>query len=213
MHTQANSAGIAEHYDCYWQARVAEGRVGETAIHRAVERLVRARVLVGGSILDCGVGPGHYFRALSRDYRMFGVEVSAAAVARGEFEREQIRVADLNEGVPDFGIRFDCVIASMIIHHLSDPHAFLSSVARSLKPGGVIVISHPNLGYFRHVASRWFTGQAGGLSPAHRVFLRDRDMRRLLRETGLSVRAVTSPKRKPFPSVLSRDLIYLCNMT
>jgi SAM-dependent methyltransferase len=213
MHTQANSAGIAEHYDCYWQARVAEGRVGETAIHRAVERWVRASVPVGGSILDCGVGPGHYFRALSRDYRMSGVEVSAAALARVELDHAQIRIADLNEGVPDFGITFDCIIASMIIHHLNDPHPFLSSVARSLKPGGVLVISHPNLGYFGHVASRWITGQAGGLSRAHRVFLRDQDMRRLLQENGLSVRAVTSPKRKPFPSILSRDLIYLCNKT
>lgn len=199
----------AQYYDSYWQARVDAGRTGETAIHRRIERIVRRRVPLQSSILDCGVGPGHYFRALGNDYRMAGVEVSPLALARLTFDTSCIKVADLNLGIPDFGKTFDCIIASMILHHLREPERLIESACVRLRKGGHFLVAHPNLDYCRGRLSL-LTGKPRYISPEHRSFRQNGEMQRMLRNAGFSIAAVTSPKRKPLPSIFSRDLIYVC---
>lgn len=38
---------------------------------------------------------------------------------------------------------FDCIVASEIIEHTVDPHAFVEALKRVLKPGGTLIISTP----------------------------------------------------------------------
>lgn len=52
---------------------------------------------------------------------------------------------NLNDRIPFPQDRFDVVIASQIIEHLSSTDTFLKEMYRVLKPGGYAVISTPNL--------------------------------------------------------------------
>ena len=65
------------------------------------------------------------------------MELSAEAIAMYDFSMDDIRLADLNQGIPDFGIEFDIIMASMVLHWLSEPHKFLRQAKDMLSPAGI----------------------------------------------------------------------------
>lgn len=59
------------------------------------------------------------------------------------------QVCDLNRNFPKFNtVEFDIVFAGEVIEHLYNDKKFLKQVYKSLKPGGVFVITTPNLFFF-----------------------------------------------------------------
>lgn len=60
-------------------------------------------------------------------------------------EGVQFVQADVNEGLPDFGVKFDVIFAGELIEHLYDDSAFVRNCYRALKSGGIIIITTPNL--------------------------------------------------------------------
>jgi len=53
---------------------------------------------------------------------------------------------DCNRGFPDFdGVTFDVVFAGEVIEHIFDDEQFLKNIHMHLKPGGVLVLTTPNL--------------------------------------------------------------------
>lgn len=52
---------------------------------------------------------------------------------------------DVTAGLPFDGATFECVIAGEIIEHVPNPDDLLREVRRVLKPGGLFVLSTPNV--------------------------------------------------------------------
>lgn len=113
-----------------------------------------ARPLEGRSALDIGCGAGLVCEPLARlGAQVTGVDASAenigVASAHAEGAGLDIRymageLADLDLGT------FDLVTSFEVIEHVADKQAFLMSVAESLAPDGLLVLSTPN----RTTASR-----------------------------------------------------------
>ncbi|MFM5962085.1 MAG: class I SAM-dependent methyltransferase, partial [Dolichospermum sp.] len=59
-------------------------------------------------------------------------------------------VFDLN-----FQSKFDVVLFDEVIEHLAHPDEFLKTIAHMLKPGGHIVLTTPNGGYFKNTLPRF----------------------------------------------------------
>jgi SAM-dependent methyltransferase len=51
--------------------------------------------------------------------------------------------------LPFEGNRFDCIFATEVMEHLSDPHIFVKEVGRVLKQGGTVILSVPFM-FHRH---------------------------------------------------------------
>ncbi|MBE3040729.1 MAG: class I SAM-dependent methyltransferase, partial [Chloroflexi bacterium] len=94
----------------------------------------------GAKVLDCGVGSGHVFRLCSQRHQTYGVEISSEAIATYAGGTEKIKQADLNDGIPDFGFKFDVIIVSMVLHWLTDPLKFLRQAKGMLSPGGSMLV-------------------------------------------------------------------------
>jgi SAM-dependent methyltransferase len=115
-------------------------------LHDFLVREVLSRYAPGARVVDLGAGSG----ALARRLADMGAEVTAcdrAPVRAGP----GVRFVPLDLDRPAFsevvGRRvWDVVAAVEVIEHLEAPLAFLRQVAALLAPGGVAVLTTPNLG-------------------------------------------------------------------
>ena len=112
----------------------------------ALERLVRAVDLVPDSlVLDAGCGPGLVSEALLKGgLRVVGVDLSAEMIERagrrcaayGEKARFS-RTSVFDDAVTG---PFDAAISRYVLHHVTDPLAFVRRQVDLLRPGGVLVL-------------------------------------------------------------------------
>ena len=109
--------------------------------HRIALRL--AAVEAPGRALDLGAGQG----ALSQALKLRGFEVTAADINTDQFRADGVVCSrlDLNAPLPFPDGGFDLVLAIEILEHLESPRAFLREIFRVLKPGGLAVLSTPNI--------------------------------------------------------------------
>jgi SAM-dependent methyltransferase len=120
------------------------------ALHDRVIELLAAEPR--GRAADLGAGDG----TLTARLRASGFQVRAVDAVTDDFGPRDIEIiqADLNEGIPLHDETMDVVVSTEVIEHLENPWFFVRELYRVLRPGGVAVVSTPNLeniyvrGYF-----------------------------------------------------------------
>jgi SAM-dependent methyltransferase len=211
MTTNVRRFGIDDP-DRYWQGRVAEGRAGEKRVHRCIAEAIRRLLPQGGRVLDCGVGDGHVFRLCREHYDTYGVEFSREAISRYEFPTDHIAEADLNRGIPEFGVKFDAIVLSMVLHWLDDPEGFLTAAARSLTPRGRLVVVIPNITNYRYRLAFLF-GRFPNISLSHKNVMTPSECEVMFRAAGYTIERLaatkTGLKARLCPRVFGADLLYL----
>lgn len=125
--------------------------ISDNPIH---QRLLKAYIVAipwaKGDLLEVGCGEGR------------GVEVLASHVSsyRGLDKIEEV-IKNLQSKYPDHQFEqsvippfssvpsdtYDVVVSFQVIEHIKDDHLFLKEIHRVLKPGGVAVISTPNINF------------------------------------------------------------------
>jgi ubiquinone/menaquinone biosynthesis C-methylase UbiE len=117
----------------------------------AEEPLVAAAIggLGAGRALDAACGTGRHAASLvSLGHETLGVDRSQAmlAVARGKVPEARFELGELT-GLPTEDESFDVAVCALALTHLADPAPAIAELARSVRPGGRVVISdaHPVL--------------------------------------------------------------------
>ena len=97
-----------------------------------------------GPALDLGAGQGRISRALAER----GFDVTAADVNEDQFRAREVPFfkLDLNRPLPFPAQSYDLVMAVEILEHLEAPRSFAREIYRVLKPGGLAVVTTPNIG-------------------------------------------------------------------
>lgn len=98
-------------------------------------------------LLDIGAGSGgliqwrDWLSPMRPDLQFYGVDLS-----RGEFAGRYAdwRVANLDEGLPQFQHPFDGFLASHLIEHLASPAALFSAMRRQARPGARVYLEWPH---------------------------------------------------------------------
>jgi len=101
--------------------------------------------LEGMLVLDVGCGTGAIaLHAQDRGARVIGSDISHAQLSQAKRKGlDCMAVGDaLNLPFPD--ALFDIVLSSEVIEHTVDPHQAFAEMARTLKPGGRLVLTCPN---------------------------------------------------------------------
>ena len=159
---------LAEREDVYWGVR--------EALRPLLASGRRPRVL------EIGSGMGYMSFALHKaGCDIVGIDHSAEAVAKATATFGPLfRVAPA-ESLAASGLGgFDAIVSTEVIEHLPDPHGFVRDAASMLTPGGVLVLTTPNMDlYPRDLA--WHTDPA----PVHLWWFSKTSLRRIAWDCGL----------------------------
>jgi 2-polyprenyl-3-methyl-5-hydroxy-6-metoxy-1,4-benzoquinol methylase len=125
-------------------------RYQETEIDAVRFRAIIDWVPAQSTVIEVGAGDGRVGEALIRDKgcRYRGFDISAGCV---EYARSLGRSVELLDAVeqPIPGPEpVDVVIGGEIIEHIVDTSAFLRKLHAVLKPGGLLILTTPNLASF-----------------------------------------------------------------
>ncbi|MEF7616691.1 methyltransferase domain-containing protein [Aquincola sp. MAHUQ-54] len=151
--------------------------------------------LPGGarSVLSIGCGDGEAEAAwVARGVRVTALPLDAVVGAGASARGVEVLYGPLEEGLARLaGRRFDCVVASDLLHLVPQPQAVLAQCVALLAPGGTLLLEGPHFGTLRLWARRLLgRGEARLLrsyqeSGVHTVG--PRVLRRLLRREALQV--------------------------
>lgn len=146
-------------------------------------RLV-ARHVGAGSLLDVGCATGDFLSEMARypGWSVMGVEPSPDAARYAASSGLTVVRGVLNDGT--FASRsFDAVTMWDVLEHVYDPRAVIAEAARILRPGGVLVVNHPNTASLdRRLFGRLWVGYE---LPRHLYLYPSDQLTRLMAEYGL----------------------------
>jgi 2-polyprenyl-3-methyl-5-hydroxy-6-metoxy-1,4-benzoquinol methylase len=141
--------------------------------HQRVFELVQQYLLEpqGRKVCDLPCGAG----AFSARLATLGCNVTAVDLEAAEpfyFDRAQRVLADGNLKLPFADGEFDAMVSIEGIEHLENPSFFVRECARVVKPGGLVILSTPNVDSYRSRRSAHFHGYHKyfrPLSPTHKT--------------------------------------------
>ncbi|MFP3089019.1 class I SAM-dependent methyltransferase [Treponema sp. TIM-1] len=139
-------------------------------------------------VLDVGCATGSLLTLLrGRGWQVRGVEISTPQAEYARAKRGlDVRVLPLEKNnFPEN--EFTLVLASHLIEHLNDPAAFVGEVYRILSPGGLFLVTTPNIAGFQ---ARFFKGRWRSAIFDHLYLFSVKTLSQLLLQTGFGVERV-----------------------
>ncbi|THJ19761.1 MAG: class I SAM-dependent methyltransferase [Nitrospira sp. CG24D] len=140
-----------EQYDLEWNGwKAAAGAFEGVRRYGQISRRVAA--LAPDRMLDVGCGDGRLAREIKHVLPrvvVHGCDLSVAALNRAEGLDRRYAV-DLNvDRLPEPDGSLDLVVASEVIEHVIDPGRAVAEFHRVLRPGGHVLITVPNVAFWR----------------------------------------------------------------
>jgi SAM-dependent methyltransferase len=184
-----------------------ESKFNSSAMERLLDfsRLLRARRVSrylkdGDRVLDIGCGNGRFLKFLLRygHYELFGTELEGPSARRAATIREiHLDVGDLREELYPRE-SFSAITMFHVFEHLREPRRVLEIATRLLKPGGVMVLSFPNVDGFQSLVFKgnWFHLDP----PRHLFFFRPPDLVERMKDYGFTLvrKSFFSPEQNPY---------------
>lgn len=163
------------------------------------------------TLLDVGGGAGNFARAFmaERGGQATLLEFNPGAAETARERGLEVLTGDFCSTVATQ--RFDCVAMLDVLEHLADPLDALVHARQFLQPGGVLLLSLPNVGHWSVVwdllEGKFDYQPVGILCNTHLRFFTRHGLQTLLGEAGFRVERwenMPSPPPEPFASFLGK---------
>jgi len=145
-------------------------------------------------VLDVGCGGGDLGKLLKEHgvREVHGVEAVEEARDLAAQHLDSALLGDIERmDLPFDEGYFDCITFADVLEHLHDPVMALRKAKRVLAPGGVVIMSIPNVRFYEVVAmlagGRWTYADAGILDRTHLRFFTAAEMNNLVEAAGLEL--------------------------
>ncbi len=174
--------------------------------HARIPELVR-RLSPPGRVLDVGCDEGYAARPLvTYGFQVCGIDNNPAALEKAARYFQKTILADLENDLPTPDGPFEVIIFADILEHLTDPAAVFQHFTALLAPGGLVVVSLPNVAHWyvrlSLLRGRFDYSERGILDRTHLRFFTLRTARRFLGDAGLRIECLESTPL-PLPLVWS----------
>lgn len=126
--------------------RIAQFELSTPRILDAVLRVVRKRrPNLTGAFLDIGSGDGELIGLLRKNFR---IESAACDYTDRimKLPEQRVEIVDLNrDALPYIDGQFDLVTMTEVVEHIEEHRRIFREIFRVLKPGGLLIVTTPNL--------------------------------------------------------------------
>jgi len=143
-------SNLANEYNKYFDSHFK----GLAFMPRRDDKICKIEKLVGSNkqVLDVGCMTGYLAHFLQLNGNIVsGVDLLASAINIANQNNINAQVCDIdNQPLPFGDSIFDVVVFSEVIEHLVDPIFVLNQIYRVLKPGGMLIVSTPNIAYVQY---------------------------------------------------------------
>jgi 2-polyprenyl-3-methyl-5-hydroxy-6-metoxy-1,4-benzoquinol methylase len=148
---------------------------------RFIQQSLETHLKPGGKVLDIGCGNGNISYQLAKSgFAVTGMDISEDAIAEAKrnYQLPNLEfIAVRAENIGTFrDMKFDALICSEVIEHLSEPEKLTMLFSKYLNPGGIVAVTVPN-----------------GFGP--RELLITKPFQRMIRRQGLTYKLILGFKR------------------
>ncbi|MBX0327757.1 class I SAM-dependent methyltransferase [Oscillochloris sp. ZM17-4] len=176
-----------EDYPEYVPAITAVGWLAQTVRRYGLRKRCRrvTRQVRAGRLLDVGCSTGDFVWEMRRQpgWSAVGIDISPGVVRYAQTQLGVDGAVGVLNRAPFADGSFDAITMWNVFEHVYDPRAVIAEAARLLRPGGALVITHPNL---RSVDRRLFGNTWIGYELPRHIYLYPADLLRdLMGECGL----------------------------
>ncbi len=148
-------------------------------------KLINRFGIHNGKLLDLGCGEGHFLKyASSHEWDVSGIDlkVENTEFAKKILEIRNIQCTSLGQALlPEK--TFDVVTLYDLIEHLAHPFSELKKIHKLLRPGGLVVISTPNVKNSFFMKELW----TGYITKGHIYFFSKKTLTQMLQRAGFKV--------------------------
>lgn len=145
---------LIKYYGSYWDGSVAISTPSTRRYYMAqsmsrIKYLAKHKIIANKmDVLDIGAGLGLFHKAMSNEninHKYTAIEVDAV-------QFEQLKKSNIEECYKTLeelpsDRKYDLVILSHVLEHMSAPHQFLENIMAHIKPGGYLFVELPNSDY------------------------------------------------------------------
>lgn len=151
----------------------------------------------GKRLLDVGAAHGYLAGALrAQGFQVTGIEANSVLGEEAAKHCDEFFLLDLDGPLPRFAQPFDVIVFGDVLEHLKDPAAVLRELSGSLREGGRVILSLPNIAniYVRVnlLFGRFDYQDRGLLDRTHLHFFTRKSFLRFLRDAGLVLETLTA---------------------
>lgn len=174
------------------EAAHLSGGVSNGPIYAAALSAARAAAPAPKTVLDFGSGTGQLLPLLEATFPSAEIHATDIIARVESIPRSVIwHRGDLNDRLPLGDASFDLVCAIEVIEHLENPRHVMREIARVLHPGGIAILTTPNLGSIKSLMTLAARGHHAlfddGNYPAHITPVGEVDLERMASEAGLKL--------------------------
>jgi methionine biosynthesis protein MetW len=193
-------------YDTEVPQKIVE--LKDLRVREIVKKLIRNNRF---KVLDIGCGDGSLLEPFCESQECYGVDVSEAQLKKAQKKGIRTYRTDLeSETLPFADAFFDLAVCSETIEHLLDADNLLQEVHRTLRFGGIFILTFPNI----NQPLSWLMQVVFDLPPRFSArykspHVRDytlRIMKNVLVNFGFEISKVTGTYIYPFENKISRWL-------
>jgi len=105
----------------------------------------------GKEVLDLGCFSGYMMKQFIKNgNKTIGTDTNKMFIKHCQDDGLNVFYIDSEKRLPFANSSFDVVVAGELIEHIYDTNKFLEECNRILRPGGELIISTPNMGFWKH---------------------------------------------------------------
>jgi len=186
-------AELQNFFDTYWTSSGGAPPEHDPMVPRRIALLLQTlKHLDVKRILDVGCGNGFVAEQVRRQgYETIGMDVSKNAIERARSTYPEIQFVEgaCDKRWPFEDETFDAIYTFEVIEHVLDTYTMLAEMNRTLKPGGILVLTTPFHGLIKNLFLVMFNFDKHfcNIKDGHIRFFTSKHLKRLLGDFGFEV--------------------------